>query len=138
MKLLLDHGAKVDQRGNDGEIPLHVACHQGTIEAVRFLVDRGAHVNAEGGRFGTPIVAAAARGDALPFLIFLMDKGANINHHAGEYESALQAHCHGSACQVESLRFLLQHCADINEKGGNHGAALIASCAHPWGEECAK
>ncbi|KKP05412.1 hypothetical protein THAR02_02517 [Trichoderma harzianum] len=67
-----------------------------------------------------------------------MDKGANINHHAGEYESALQAHCHGSACQVESLRFLLQHRADINEKGGNHGAALIASCAHPWGEECAR
>lgn len=137
MKLFLDNGAKVDQQGNDGETPLHVACHEGTIEAVRFLVDRGADVNAEGGRFGTPILAAAARRHSTPFLTFLMEKGANINHHDGEYGSALQAYFHSSYGDVASFHLLLKHCADVNAKGGKYGTALIAGCIYlyPWGED---
>lgn len=142
MKLLLDNGAKLDQRdNNDGETPLHVACYEGTIEAVRFLVDRGADVNAEGGRFGTPILhaVAATRYDSIPFLTLLMDKGANVNYQGGEYGSALQAHFHGNFKDVESFRFLLKHCADVNAKGGRYLTALIAACASPYSQkECVR
>ncbi|KAL6815059.1 ankyrin repeat-containing domain protein [Trichoderma sp. SZMC 28015] len=143
MKLLLDNGAKVDQKGNSGETPLHVACHEGTLEAVRFLVDRGADVNAESGPFGTPILAAAARGDPSSYAIlsFLTDKGANINYQGGEYGSALQAHFHDSyAGDAGVFYFLLKHCADVNAKGGKYGTALIAACGHssPHVKECVR
>ncbi|OPB41144.1 hypothetical protein A0O28_0108410 [Trichoderma guizhouense] len=138
MKLLLDHGAKVDQRSNDGETPLHVACREGTLEAVRFLVDRGADVNAESGRFGTPILAAAARRHPLPFLTFLMDKGANINYQGGDYGSAIQACFHSDFENVESFRFLLKHSADVNAKGGKYGTTFIAACAQQWRKDCVR
>ncbi|KAJ4854228.1 ankyrin repeats (3 copies) domain-containing protein [Trichoderma breve] len=139
MKLLLDNGAKVDQKGNDNwGTPLHVACYEGTIEAVRLLVDRGADVNAEGGRFGTPILAAAARQDSLPIFNLLMDKGANINYQGGEYGSALQAFFHRFPQEAETFRSLLKHCLDVNAKGGKYGTALIAACTRDWGEKCVR
>ncbi|KAK4083830.1 uncharacterized protein Triagg1_1492 [Trichoderma aggressivum f. europaeum] len=134
MKLLLDNGAKVNQTSGSWGTALHVACYHGTIEAARFLVDRGADVNAESDRFGTPILAAAARGQynedfpRLPFFTLLMDKGANVNHRGGEYGSALQAHFHEEANEIESLHFLLKHCSDVNAEGGKYGTALIAAC----------
>ncbi|QYT03008.1 ANK_REP_REGION domain-containing protein [Trichoderma simmonsii] len=146
IKLLLDNGAKVDQKGDSTwGTPLHVACHEGTLEAVRFLVDRGADVNDEGGRFGTPILAAAARVEyqdppKLPILTFLMNKGANINHQGGEYGSVLQAHFHDYVDDIESFLFALKHCADVNSNGGEYGTALIAGCAYPHslGKECVR
>lgn len=139
MKLLLASGAKVDQ--DSWGTALQLACREGTVEAARFLLDRGGDVNAEGGRFGTPLLAAAARKDypgtpRLSFLTLLISKGANVNQQGGEDGSALQGVFH-SHPKVESARFLLEHGADVNVKGGKHGTVLIAACeSRTWDEEC--
>ena len=47
VRLLLEQGAKVDARANDGTTPLYLALQQGRIEVARILVASGADVNAK-------------------------------------------------------------------------------------------
>ncbi|KAJ4858728.1 ankyrin repeats (many copies) domain-containing protein [Trichoderma breve] len=136
IKLLLDNGAEIDQAGNDEwKTALQVACYEGTIEVVRFLIGCGADVNAEGGRYGTPLQAAAARRlnedssreelqTKLSILKLLIDEGANINQHGGAAlrTAALESPNEGI------LDLLLAHGADVNACAKDGGTALIAAC----------
>ncbi|UKZ46576.1 hypothetical protein TrVGV298_000781 [Trichoderma virens] len=134
MKLLLDHGAKVDQPGGDRwGTALQVACREGTIEAVRFLLDHGADVNAEGGsQFSTSLQAAAGRTGVwyepakLQIMEMLINNGAEVNQQSGECGTALQTAC----LREESVPvlLLLENGADVNARGGRHGTALMAAC----------
>ncbi|CAG0889363.1 unnamed protein product [Cyprideis torosa] len=42
MEILLAAGAEVDARGSDSRTPLQMACHEGSLEGVRLLIDHGA------------------------------------------------------------------------------------------------
>ena len=49
MKLLVEHGAVVEEAENDDEFPLLVAARNGVLAAVRLLVEQGASLDmAEG------------------------------------------------------------------------------------------
>lgn len=139
MKLLLEKGTKVNQQGNSNQgTALQVACNLGTIEAVHFLLDQGADVNAEGGRFGTSLQAAAARSvishpqSKVQILKLLIHKGANINQQGREFGTALQAVCRSP--NVDLIRLLLEYGADVNVEAGRYGTALIAACGNRWTE----
>ncbi|CAM9262843.1 unnamed protein product, partial [Laminaria digitata] len=41
-RMLLGYKAHVDQRNRSNETPLHVACRQGHVNVVRFLLENGA------------------------------------------------------------------------------------------------
>jgi ankyrin repeat protein len=45
VKRLLDGGADVNARGEDGYTPLHGATCWGHLDVVKFLVDRGADIS---------------------------------------------------------------------------------------------
>ena len=61
----------VNQAGNSGDRPLHVAAIRGNMEEVVALVAGGADVNAHGDLGNTPLHEAAAQGhlDAVRFLL---------------------------------------------------------------------
>lgn len=136
IKLLLDNGAEIDQTSNDDwKTALQVACYKGTVEVVRFLLGRGADVNAEGGQYGTHLQAAAARRlneqssheeiqTKLLILKLLIDEGANINQHHG---AALRTAAFESPYE-EILDLLLAHGADVNACAQDGETALIAAC----------
>ncbi|QYT00974.1 hypothetical protein H0G86_008031 [Trichoderma simmonsii] len=136
IKLLLDNGAEIDQAGNnDWKTALQVACYEGTIEVVRCLLGRGADVNAEGGQYGTPLQAAAARRldeqsghrelqTKLLILKLLIGEGANMNQHHG---AALRTAAFESPYE-EIVDLLLAHGADVNACAQDGGTALIAAC----------
>ena len=46
LKLLLEFGADVQQRGLNGWFPLHVAAHHDDTDAIELLLSHGADVNA--------------------------------------------------------------------------------------------
>lgn len=50
MRLLLDHGAKVDSRDNAGRTPLLACCAFGAVDAALLLLERNADENAEDSR----------------------------------------------------------------------------------------
>ncbi|CAN0412300.1 unnamed protein product, partial [Ectocarpus sp. 8 AP-2014] len=45
-RLLLERGAPADERDTQEWTPLHVACHSGRTDTVRFLLSAGATVSA--------------------------------------------------------------------------------------------
>ncbi len=47
VKLLIKNGAHLNFRANFGTTPLHIAVHQGNIEAVKELINGGADINAK-------------------------------------------------------------------------------------------
>jgi hypothetical protein len=60
-RLLLDHGADINTRDNNGEIPLHIAVSNRYIELVRVLLEYGADVGAEDMEGRTPFSLAKER-----------------------------------------------------------------------------
>lgn len=66
----------VNQVGNFGERPLHVASSRGNIEEIAALVEAGAEVSAPGGLGNTPLHEAVGQGH-LRAVKYLLDHGAS-------------------------------------------------------------
>jgi ankyrin repeat protein len=134
MKLLLDNGVDVDQQEDpEHGTALHIACCKGAEETVRWLLDKGLDVNAESGRFATPLQAAAAgdkRQTMLDIVKLLIIKGARVNQQGGEYGTALQAAYSNSNIDEEVCRLLLDQGANISVNGGKYGTVLAAACGN--------
>jgi ankyrin repeat protein len=76
VELLLDHGAEINAKTDDGNTPLHVALPHPAV--VRLLLERRADVNAVNGRDRTPLHEAAQEGH-LQAAKLLLDNGADVD-----------------------------------------------------------
>jgi len=71
------------ERFNEAQL-LYVVSLQGYYHLVRaLLLNCGANVNAQGGRFGTALQAAAANWSSTDIVALLLDRGANVNAQGG-------------------------------------------------------
>jgi ankyrin repeat protein len=61
VKFLLKKGADVNNKGSDGEAPLHIAVTNGDIEMIALLLDRKASIDGRDTDGFTPLALAAAR-----------------------------------------------------------------------------
>jgi len=68
----------VNQVGNFGDRPLHVASVRGNMDEIVALVAAGADVNAPGDHANTPLHEAVSQ-EHLPAIEFLLDNGASLN-----------------------------------------------------------
>ena len=62
VQLLLDHGADVFARSNEGRTALHMASEHGDPEILRFLISRGANPNARSKDQETALFLASRKG----------------------------------------------------------------------------
>ena len=76
--LVEEKGRSIDELGPDGATPLHDAAGTKDIGALRYLLSKGAKVNAETKRGRTPIAGALWGKNRLPFVKLLVDHGADI------------------------------------------------------------
>ena len=77
----------VNQAGNTGDRPLHVAATRGNMDEIAALVAGGADVNASGDLGNTPLHEAAAQGH-LAAVKFLLAKGA-LPDKKNEFEESV-------------------------------------------------
>ncbi len=68
----------VNQRGADGDTPLHIVCSWGDVEAAGVLLDAGAGVNAPGDMGRTPLFDAVCSGNT-ELIALLINAGADFN-----------------------------------------------------------
>ena len=54
------------------------AVHGGNVEVIRLLLDKGANVNLQGGKYDYALQAAVYGGN-VEIIQLLLDKGANVN-----------------------------------------------------------
>jgi hypothetical protein len=88
--------------------PLHYTSLTGLIVSVRLLLEAGADVNAQGGRYGNALQAASVRGHD-QVVQRLLEAGADVNAQGGEHGNALRAASVGGHDQVvQRLKSALQ------------------------------
>jgi hypothetical protein len=104
--------------------PLYYASLAGLVESVRLLLENGADVNAQGGRYANALYAASARGHD-QVVQRLLDKGADVNAQGGTCSNALQAASARGHDKV--VQRLLDKGANVNAYGGWYGNALYAA-----------
>ena len=62
VKLLLDHGAKIDEKDDDGWTPISQAAKKGHKDTVKLFLDHGANIDLKNNYGWTPIHRAADKG----------------------------------------------------------------------------
>jgi ankyrin repeat protein len=122
--LLAAESTMVDSKDKHDVTPLFVATKTNNIEVVRVLLEGGCNIDAQYGRYGNALYAAAARGYK-EIVTLLLEKGADPNAQGGEYGNALQASSRWEYKDI--VEILLENGADPNAQGGKYGNALQAS-----------
>lgn len=93
VRVLLSHGAKVNEVDGQGWTALHWAAICQRIGPVETLIEAGADVNAQHGREWTVLTTAAANGHAETVKL-LLSHGARVNARNGDGTTALGAVLH--------------------------------------------
>jgi ankyrin repeat protein len=100
LELLIEHGAKLEVAGWYGQTPLHVAADRGNLSAVRYLVERGANVNAMNADGDSSLTGASRHPEVVAYL---RAQGAKVhNLHTAvllDDRDAIRTHVHGVTAQ---------------------------------------
>ena len=125
VKLLIDHGNNIDERGRNDRTPLMRAAEIGCANDIKIFVQLGAQIEAKDDNDDTALMRAAQFGkpDQIKTLI---DLGANINVRNRDNNSAL----HYAACNknLESLKIIWEQLKqEIDITSNNNHTAISYS-----------
>ncbi|KAJ9202309.1 hypothetical protein DTO164E3_3238 [Paecilomyces variotii] len=125
---LLAKGARIDAWG--AYTALQIAAFWGHRAVVESLLDHGADVNAKRAILGTPL-QAALEGGHFDVAEVLLSRGAQVDKHwtgiyGSHYGSCLQVFSERG--HLETVRFLIDRNANIEDTGGENGNALQVAC----------
>jgi ankyrin repeat protein len=144
LSLLINHGANVDDRDQDGCqcTPLFVASDNARLEAGKILLNYGADINARELHKDTTLIYATIDGH-VEFARMLLERGALIDVRGYKGHTALyHAVVKGN---VQMVRLLLEHGADVNvrDDDGDTPSQLGSRSRYPGigellSEYCAK
>ncbi len=124
--LLRDAAAELDVRNAEGVTPLGIACASGNWRLARFLLERGAKAEVEG---GTPALlpAASAEEDDPAGVQLLLKHKARVDARDARGRSALHEAAH--AGNIDILDVLLAAGADVQARDGGGRTPLLEAAA---------
>jgi len=140
MDVLLRHGADIDGAGSGGATALHFAALTFQLDALQFLLNRGARVSVvnEDGR--TPLMSALTNFLPIPSCVMderklaavksLLEAGAAVYGHAPGRLSALTEVVRApdfsvpAPLQLRAFDLLVAHGADVHERDSDRRTAL--------------
>ncbi|KAL1794340.1 hypothetical protein ACET3X_007761 [Alternaria dauci] len=133
IRLLIKEGADVNAFGGHFSYAIIAAVEQGDSNATRILLEHGAHVNVRGGDDNWPVISLAASTLLTEDLGLVLKNVADINAACARGTTAL-INC-ADACDMDGLRFLIDHEADVHISSEKYGTALHAAAAE-GDEDC--
>jgi ankyrin repeat protein len=112
---------------SDAETPLHRAARDGYYQAVKFLVFKGADVNAGGNTYlGSPLHWAINQRAHKPIVKFLIEHGADIE--ATGYKDRTPLHEAAGYNLLSIVAMLINNGAQINPSDVELGTPLLDAC----------
>jgi len=125
VKRLLAAGADLNAKNDAGATALMWAVYD--LEKTRLLVNHGADVNARSDNARTPLMIAATRRGSAPILQLLLEHSANPSVQAPAIHGVMTPLSEAAyAGDVDAMRTLIAHGADVNGAGVNTLAYTIA------------
>jgi len=112
INLLLEKGADIENKNENGDNTLHLACCYDNLDVVKFLLEKGANIEAKNNKYGTPLHLACGN-DNLEVVKFLLEKGANIESKDKYDYTPLH---YASMCNFEVVKLLVEKGANIVSK----------------------
>lgn len=122
VQVLLDEGANINAKTNDGDTALIIAALEGHADIVTLLTEKGADVNTKKNDGWTALMAAVL-GEKVDIVRYLMNKEADINATTNDGGTALMAVA--QLGNVDITLALLEKGANINAKATNGATPLI-------------
>lgn len=101
---------------------LYYVSFAGLSHYVELLLDEGADVHAQGGRYGNALQAASAQGHK-DIVQILLNEGADVNTKGGEFYNALTAASFGGHKEV--VQILVHRGADVSAESGIFGTNAL-------------
>ncbi len=124
VEVLLSHGAKLEQKNNEGRTSLHWAAEMGHHSTVEVLLQHNADPNVTDKERNSPLISAAKKGH-VEIVRMLLSHGALPNWNGNRDTTALYwAAANGHHSIVE---LLLQHNADPNAADSDGKTPLIVA-----------
>ncbi len=119
----------IDAKDKDGRTPLHWACRGVHLEAVKFLVEKGANVNAEDNNKVVPLHSLATQNNAAAIEI-LTAKGADVD--AKSYGGNTALHYAAISDAADAAALLIKKGANL-EIREDYGRTPLILCARERG-----
>lgn len=120
----------VSAKDKDGRTPLHWACRGVHLEAVKFLVDKGADVNAEDSNKVVPLHSLAVRNSAAAIAI-LVDNDADVDFK--DYGGKTALHYAAMSNATDAVVILVKAGADLENIEDYGRTPLILSAREMGG-----
>jgi len=125
VKALLDKTPDLlESRSEAGKTPLHFAAEGGRADVVRYLLDKGAAVDARNADGDTPLHYAAGWG-FMDVIALLIEKGADVA--ARNHEGDTPLHYAGIQGITPVAKILLDNGADVNARNKAGDSLLVAA-----------
>jgi ankyrin repeat protein len=117
VRLLIDYGANVNHRDEDGLTVMHMNLSK---EVAEVLIERGAEINARSNMGKTPLYNAVASGNE-PFVKLLLNNGADVNipSKSGRMPIDVAYERHRITNKTSIIKDLIEHGADPSSVFGN-------------------
>lgn len=118
--LLIENGAKVDEKDGSGETPLMLACRNGYRDMVALLLKKGADANLSDNYDWTPLMWAAEK-NHVGIMVLLMAHGANIGLGSGTGKELIMWDSKRAHTEASRLMAKMEWVKDL--LGGEKGMA---------------
>jgi ankyrin repeat protein/truncated hemoglobin YjbI len=131
VKVLLDYGADLDDRGRYGLTALHYAVRGGKVPLIKLLLERGAKPDTLDDEGLTPplhLTKTRAKFDPIPVLELLVRHGANVNARDEARGTLLMFYARNG--KVDPVRSLLAYGADRDARNKQGKTAMELGRAH--------
>ena len=131
VRVLLDYGANLDDRGRYGLTALHYAVRGGKLPLIKLLLERGAQANALDDDGLTPLLHLSktrSKVDPIPVMELLAASGADIDARDENHGTLLMYFARRG--NVGAVQWLLAHGADRNTRNKSGKTAAEIGRAH--------
>jgi ankyrin repeat protein len=126
---LIDAGADIEIRDDNGRTPLLDAVWGRHASTVQLLMDRGADINAPTNELWTPLMEAVYQSESNPcngsVVRALLDAGADIHAQNDQGQTALHLAIRGGS--LEAVMLLIDRGADVNHQDDDQRTPLIGT-----------